>query len=264
MIRLIRFWNLGLIANEIPLFYENLTLFIWIAVALAVVSYFVGSVNFSLLISKMYGKDVRDGGSGNAGATNMTRQFGKKAGALTFLGDFFKAFLLSAVGLLLAGIHGSLVAGLFCIIGHAFPIYFKFRGGKGFSSMVAIMIVTNPIVFAVVGSIYLILLFGTKMVSFAAVMTMLIYPFVMNTDIGGGPGLHVLLASLCALLIIFLHRKNIVRIFNHTEPKIDFSKKKKKVEAPVEQEIEEASQDEEESDEKINNSEEETDENSEK
>lgn len=231
---LIEFWITGLLASEASLFYENHTLFVWIAIGLAVVSYFVGSINFSLLISKMYGKDVREGGSGNAGATNMVRQFGKKAGVLTFLGDFFKAFLLSVVGLLLAGMHGSLIAGLFCIIGHAFPVYFKFKGGKGFSSMVAIMIVTNPIVFSVVGTIYLILLFGTKMVSFAAVMTMLIYPFVMSSYIGGGPGLHVLLASLCAFLIIFLHRKNIVRIFNHTEPKINLNKKKKKAEAVVE------------------------------
>lgn len=225
---IIKFWNLGLLANDNFLYIENTTLFIWVAITLAVVSYLVGSINFSLLLSRIYGKDVRESGSGNAGATNMTRQFGKKAGVLTFLGDFFKAFLLCVAGLLLAGMHGSLIAGLFCIIGHAFPVYFKFRGGKGFSSMVAVMIVTNPIVFLVVGTIYLILLFGTKMVSFAAVMTMVIYPFVMSTYIGGGAGLHVLIASLCAFLIIFLHRKNIVRIFNHTEPKINIGKKKPK------------------------------------
>lgn len=221
---MIEFWILGLIANQNHLYRENTTLFVIIAISLAVVSYFVGSINFSLLISKMYGKDVREGGSGNAGATNMTRQFGKKAGVLTFLGDFFKAFLLSVVGLLLAGMLGSLIAGLFCIIGHAFPVYFKFKGGKGFSSMVAIMIVTNPIVFSVVGTIYLILLFGTKMVSFAAVMTMLVYPFVFSSIYEPGP--EILAASLCAFLIIFLHRKNIVRIFNHTEPKINIGKKK--------------------------------------
>lgn len=237
MTELIKFWNLGLFANENYLYLENTALFIGIAIGLAVVSYFVGSVNFSLLISKMYGKDVRAGGSGNAGATNMVRQFGKKAGVLTFVGDFSKALILSTIGLLLAGMHGSLIAGFFCIIGHAYPVYFKFKGGKGFSSMVAIMIVTNPLVFSVVGTLYLVLLFGTRMVSFAAIMTMVIYPFVMNMDfLGGGPGLHVLLASLCAFMIIFLHRKNIVRIFNHTEPKINLSKKKK-VSAQEETEI---------------------------
>ena len=238
MTELIKFWNLGLLASENYLYLENTALFIGIAIGLAVVSYFVGSVNFSLLISRMYGRDVRAGGSGNAGATNMVRQFGKKAGVLTFLGDFLKAFILATIGLLLAGMHGSLIAGFFCIIGHAYPVYFKFKGGKGFSSMVAIMIVTNPLVFSVVGTLYLILLFGTRMVSFAAIMTMVIYPFVMNMDfLGGGPGLHVLLASLCAFMIIFLHRKNIVRIFNHTEPKINLSKKKK---VPAQEETEQA------------------------
>lgn len=250
---MIKTWLIGLIAHERYLYAENLTLFIILMVSVAIVSYFVGSINFSILISKIYGKDVREGGSGNAGATNMTRQFGKKAGILTFLGDSLKAAILALGGVLLAGMLGGLIAGLFCIIGHAYPVYFKFRGGKGFSSMVAIMIVTNPIVFAVVGSIYLILLFGTKMVSFAAVMTMVIYPFILNAMYKPGP--EVLVAALCALLIIFLHRKNIVRIFNHTEPKINIGKKKKKVEN-----VEETDEDIVEN----NNSEETTDENSEK
>ena len=225
----IKFWVLGAFADNSFLFNENLLFFILSSVGIAILSYFVGSINCSLLISKIYGKDVRDGGSGNAGATNMTRQFGKKAGIMTFLGDFFKAFILAGIGLVFSGMLGGLIAGFFCIIGHAYPVYFKFRGGKGFSSMVAIMIVTNPVVFSIVGSIYLILLFGTRMVSFAAVMTMVIYPFVLSLIFQ--PGAEVLVATLCALMIIFLHRKNIVRIFNHTEPKINLGKKKKKTEA---------------------------------
>ncbi len=247
---IIKIWDVGLIASssDSPLYNENLPLFIGLAILIAVVSYFVGSINFSLLISKMYGKDVRDGGSGNAGATNMTRQFGKKAGILTFLGDFFKAALLSLMGIFLEGMLGGLIAGLFCIIGHAYPVYFKFKGGKGFSSMVAIMIVTDPIVFSIVGSIYLILLFGTKMVSFAAIMTMVIYPFILNAF--HGPCIEIIIAMLCAFLIIFLHRKNIVRIFNHTEPKISIGKKKKKnIEGAEQEEAEEITKAEEQSDE---------------
>lgn len=254
---ILKIWDVGLIASsaESPLYKENLALFIGITIAIAVVSYLVGSINFSLLISKMYGKDVRDGGSGNAGATNMVRQFGKKAGVLTFLGDFLKAALLSLGGILLSGMLGGLIAGLFCIIGHAFPVYFNFKGGKGFSSMVAIMIVTDPIAFLVIGSLYLILLFGARMVSFAAVMTMVAYPFILYFMHGQKPGIEILLAIMCAFLIIFLHRKNIVRIFNHTEPKINIGKKKKKVEN-----VEETDEDIVEN----NNSEETTDENSEK
>lgn len=248
-----KIWFAGLIANNDFLYRENIWLFVTLMSIIALVAYFVGSINFSILISRIYGKDVRDGGSGNAGATNMTRQFGKKAGILTFVGDSLKAAILALGGVLLAGMLGGLIAGLFCIIGHAYPIYFGFKGGKGFSSMVAIMIVTNPLVFAVVGTIYLILLFGTKMVSFAAVMTMIIYPFVLNAMYQPGP--EILVAAMCALLIIFLHRKNIVRIFNHTEPKISLGKKKKKVENTEESASEEN---------KINTTEESNNENSEK
>lgn len=202
----------------------------YIALALggvALLSYLVGSLNFSILISRFYGKDVRDGGSGNAGATNMTRQFGKKAGIFTFIGDFLKAALLTIVGIMIFGRLGGLIAGLFCIIGHAFPLYFRFKGGKGVACVTAVVLLTSPISFFILALIYAIILFGFKMVSFASIMTVLIYPFIIAKIEYKALGPSFLVAMVISFLIVFLHRKNIVRIFNHEEPKISLGKKNK-------------------------------------
>lgn len=192
-----------------------------------IASYLIGSLNFGIVISKFYGKDVRDGGSGNAGTTNMTRQFGKKAGILTFLGDFSKAFLCAILGIMVFGRLGGLIAGLFCIVGHAFPLYFKFRGGKGVACVVAVVLLTSPISFFVLALIYAIILFGFKMVSFASIMSVLIYPFIIAKIEYKGLGPQFLVAMVISFFIVFLHRKNIIRIFNHEEPKISLGKKNK-------------------------------------
>ncbi len=209
-------------------FAESKMAYIWLMIAaIAVVAYLIGSLNFSILISKSYGKDVRDGGSGNAGATNMTRQFGKKIGIFTFLGDFFKALLASICGILVFGTLGGIIAGFFCILGHAFPLYFKFKGGKGVACVAAVALVTSPISFLILFAIYAILIFGFKMVSFASIMSVLIYPFIISRIEYRSLGPQFLVAMAIAALIVFLHRKNLVRIFNHTEPKISFGKKNK-------------------------------------
>lgn len=192
----------------------------------AIASYLLGSINCGVIISKdKFGKDIRESGSGNAGATNMLRTYGRKAAALTFLGDVLKTVVAILVGRLLLGYLGAFIAGFFCIIGHAYPIFFKFKGGKGVVCISTMCLLTNPIVFLIMLGIFLIVLFGFKMVSLASVMIMLIYPFVLY-NVGGKPGLHVAIAALSALFIIYLHRENIKRIYNHQESTISFGKKK--------------------------------------
>ena len=209
-------------------FAENKIPYILLVIAgISIIAYLIGSINFSILISKIYGKDVREGGSGNAGATNMTRQFGKKAGIFTFLGDFVKAILCCVGGIMVFGTLGGIVAGLFCIIGHAFPVYFKFKGGKGVACVTAVALITSPKSFLILLAIYAVLLFGFKMVSFASIMTVIIYPFMLSRLDYASLGPQFLVALVIAALIVFLHRKNLVRIFNHIEPKISFGKKNK-------------------------------------
>ena len=100
----------------------------------ALIAYVLGSLNFSIILSKtIFRQDVREGGSGNAGATNMARRFGKSAGILTLLGDMLKAAAALYIGHLLAGEWGMAVAGPFCQLGHCFPAYYHFKGGKGVS-----------------------------------------------------------------------------------------------------------------------------------
>lgn len=223
------FYNV--IGNGFFSFYdENTGTVVLVSVICAVLAYLCGSVNFSLLISKgKYGSDIRTHGSGNAGTTNMTRVFGKKAGLFTFFGDMFKTALSVVIGYVLLGYYGAYFAGLFCILGHAFPIYFGFKGGKGVATIATICLMTEPVVFLVLFVIYAIILLGYKMVSLASVMSMMIYPLILSMlGFAGNAGLHIIFAAIMALLVIFLHRKNIARIYNNTESKISFGKNKNK------------------------------------
>lgn len=204
--------------------YKSVGFMIALHLACAIIAYLIGSINCGVLLSRIYGKDVRDVGSGNAGATNMTRAFGKKAGILTFLGDFAKTCLASFICRMVFGWQGAFVAGIFCILGHAYPLYFKFKGGKGVACITAMGLFTTPDVLLIMIVIFVVILFGFKMVSFASIMTMLIYPFVLSQV--RGVGLWVIYAMIAALLVVFLHRQNIARIFNHTESKISIGKKK--------------------------------------
>ena len=216
-------WRYGYFASLLD---EGVGYVVLFHIVCAVIAYLLGGINFGVLISRMYGKDVRNVGSGNAGATNMTRTFGKKAGALTFLGDFLKACVALFIAILLMGVRGAYVAGIFCIVGHAYPVYFKFKGGKGVVCILAMGFFTNLLVTLIMIVIFAAILFGFKMVSFASVMTMLIYPLILSNIEGNG--IHIIYAMIAALLVVFLHRKNIVRIFNHTESKISLGKKKDK------------------------------------
>ena len=208
--------------------YANTGKVVLIVIGCILVSYLLGSINFGVIIStNKYGKDIREQGSGNAGATNMMRTYGKKAAVLTFIGDMLKTALAVGVGYFALGYNGAYLAGLFCVIGHAFPIFFKFKGGKGVVCISTMCLLTEPVVFLIMLAIFLIVLFGYKMVSLASVMIMLTYPLVLSmAGFAGAFGLHIILAAANALFIVFLHRKNIARIYNHTESKITFGKKK--------------------------------------
>ena len=219
-------YNFGLPDNY------NVTMLIISGIICAIFAYLFGSINCSVMISsKKYGKDIRTQGSGNAGATNMMRVYGKKAAALTFLGDVLKSALASIVGRLLLGYVGAYVAGLFCVIGHAYPVFFKFKGGKGVVAISTMCLLTEPLVFAIMFVIFAIILFGYKMVSLASIMTMITYPLVLFKAalfVDQPYGIHMILAALTAFFVVFLHRKNIMRIYHHEESKISFGKKKDK------------------------------------
>ncbi|MBE6596717.1 MAG: glycerol-3-phosphate 1-O-acyltransferase PlsY [Ruminococcaceae bacterium] len=202
--------------------------------------YLLGSMNFAIIISKKrYKADIRSFGSGNAGATNMMRTFGKTAAYLTFLGDALKAFVAGMIGYAAWGQYGVYIAGLFCILGHMFPLYYKFKGGKGVVTAAISILMCNPIVFLILVAIFLLIAVGTKYISLASVMCMLLYPLVLDRVeklMGGHAGAYLVIAIANALLVVFMHRENIKRLLAGKESKFSFKKSVKPEGAPLPEE----------------------------
>ena len=207
-----------------------------------VVAYLLGSLNFAIIISgKQYRQDIRQFGSKNAGMTNMMRTYGKRAAGYTLLGDAVKAVVACLVGYALIGQYGAYFAGLFCIIGHMFPVYYGFRGGKGVVTAAISILMCNPIVFVILILIFVIIVLSTKFISLGSIVCVMLYPIVLDrierstlffeNPPEGSP--YVIFAFIIMLLVVFKHRENIVRLYHGEENKFSF-KKSVKTNAPQE------------------------------
>ncbi len=189
----------------------------------AAAAYLIGSFCASIPMSKrLYGADIRTKGSGNAGATNMARVYGMKAGAITFALDALKTVIAMLIGRQLGGQTGEAIAGALCVVGHCFPIYFGFRGGKGVSVGAALGFMTHPLVFCIIMAVFFAVATLSRKVSLASMTAAAALPlaaWMMNV----GQTL-VIMCVFSALLVIFMHRSNIIRLVNGTEP--DFRPKK--------------------------------------
>ena len=198
------------------------------------VSYFFGSINFAIIISnRKYNQDIRSFGSNNAGMTNMVRTYGKKMGALTLVGDSLKAVISCLFGYAILGNHGAYLAAIACVLGHMFPVFFGFKGGKGVATAGFAMLMTNPYVFLICLVLFVLIVLMSKFVSLGSVMTMLIYPFILygvdNFVLGGCP--YVAYALIIAVLVIFKHKDNIKRLREGTERKFSLKSSKKESDA---------------------------------
>lgn len=193
----------------------------------AAAAYLLGSVSFAVVVSKgLYHQDVRQFGSGNAGMTNILRTYGKKAAALTLAGDFLKGIAAVVIGRLIFAamgvtlFDGAYVGGLFAILGHLYPVYFGFRGGKGILTSIGIIAVINPLVFVGLLVIGLPLIFLTKIVSVGSLAGAVCYPILtllVDSFQGGIRWLDFSFSVVIALLVIWMHRANIKRLLNGTE-----------------------------------------------
>lgn len=200
-----------------------------------VIPYLLGSVNFALVISKVfYHDDIRKYGSGNAGMTNMLRTYGKLAAAGTLLCDMLKAVVSVLLGQLIYNAFGlgGYLAGFFCVLGHIFPIFFKFKGGKGVATVAAMVLTLDPFCFLILIILFILIVASTKFVSLGSVICCMLYPILTyklaDAGLSGwGKGFPVLISFAVAAVVIFMHRENIKRLMNHTENKISFSKKNK-------------------------------------
>lgn len=200
----------------------------------AILAYLLGSVPSSVWIGKwFYGIDVREQGSGNAGATNTIRVLGLKAGLPVLLIDAFKAWLAVSLAGWMAGeilIPGDLILyriaiGAIAVLGHVFPIFAGFRGGKGVASLVGVVIALFPESFFLV-LIWFAIIFGiTRYVSLASVASALIFPLIVIFIFKEQSAPLIVLSILIAVFIPVTHRRNIGRLIRGTENKLEFKKK---------------------------------------
>ncbi|MCA1576180.1 MAG: glycerol-3-phosphate 1-O-acyltransferase PlsY [Acidobacteria bacterium] len=188
------------------------------SVFVVVLAYLIGSIPFGYLIVRMSGRgDVRQIGSGGTGATNVSRRAGKAAGVLTLLLDAFKG----AIAVLIATRAGdsSLIAAaaIAVIVGHIFPVWLGFRGGKGVATAVGVFLLLSPFALLCAGIAFLIVFRVTRYVSLGSITAAAVIPFAgWFTGLRSGT---LTSAVVGAALVIFAHRANIARLINGTEPK---------------------------------------------
>lgn len=213
-------------------------------ICIAVVSYLLGSLNFGVILSnKMKKDDVRNYGSGNAGTTNMLRNYGKGPALLTIAGDMIKVFAAIGAAYLITSAFSSesnnkfieiigsediflkSFAGFFCVLGHIFPCFFKFKGGKGVATAGGMVFAVDWRIALILLAVFIIVVLAARYVSLGSIVMALLYPVLIFVFYKNA--VLVLIALVFTLIVIIAHRKNIKKLINHTENKIDFKAKKK-------------------------------------
>ena len=229
---------------------RNLGILFLPALAVAVVAYLFGSVSSSIIFARKFGNnvDIRSVGSGNAGMTNVLRSIGAKAAVFTTIFDFGKCAVSVLIGRIVFQYvctanalpayyvqYGAFLAGLACVLGHIFPIYFGFRGGKGILSTSALMLVLDWRIFLVAISVFAITLIITHIISLSSILAAVSFPIstflfsfydysTKSSWYGVLPVSYIWIMTLTALvfsiILISKHRANIERLRNGTEKKI--------------------------------------------
>ena len=193
---------------------------VWTVVACILIGYLLGNIQTAIIVSRAYyHDDVRNHGSGNAGSTNMVRVYGYGPGAITFAGDFTKAFLGVLLGQLVCGEVGGYLAGLFVVIGHCWPVFDGFRGGKGVASSYSIAIFTFPL--GALGAILfggLILLINKKMSIMSLTAMLLFFVATLVFRLNDLP--LVILAGLLTVVVFVRHTDNIQRLIHGEEQRL--------------------------------------------
>ncbi|MFD2045760.1 glycerol-3-phosphate 1-O-acyltransferase PlsY [Ornithinibacillus salinisoli] len=184
----------------------------------AVIAYILGSIPSALIVGKVgYNIDIREHGSGNLGATNTFRTLGVKAGIIVTLADILKGTTATLIPILFGAEVYPLIIGLFAVLGHTYPLFAKFKGGKAVATSGGIILGVNPILFFVMIATFLLSLYLTKYVSLSSMITGVIT--VIASIIIKDTGLIIVSIAL-ALFVFYRHTENIKRIINKTEPKI--------------------------------------------
>jgi len=201
----------------------------------AVIAYIVGSLNYSIIVSNVFTKtDIRTKGSGNAGSTNMMRNYGWKAGVITLITDFIKTIAITngawSVFIQMFPEYARTavaVAGLFCAVGHCFPVFFNFKGGKGVAVGAMTILMVDYRCFIVTVSLFLLFVSIFRFVSLGSIMGALSFPVSLAfiVDFSNTADIVTYVCStVLVVMVVLLHNENIVRLFKGTESKISFKK----------------------------------------
>lgn len=204
-------------------------------IAIAIIAYAIGSVNFSVIFSKkIAGFDVREKGSGNAGSTNMLRSVGKKAAALTLVCDILKGVISILIAIIMGNIIKNIenkallvqIAGIAVVIGHTYPIFFGFKGGKGVATSLGVLLMSNWKIGLICLVFALVLMALTRVVSMGSIAAAILFPVLtlfINTNYIV-EGNYFIYSVILAVIVAFNHRSNIKRILNGTENKLNLKK----------------------------------------
>ena len=209
-------------------------------IIMAIIAYCIGSINFSVIFSKKFaGFDVREKGSGNAGTTNMLRSVGKKAATLTLVCDVLKGVVAIVISIILGNIIKDInrelllqVAGVAVVLGHTFPVFFQFKGGKGVATSLGILLMSNWQIGLICLVFAIVLMALTRMVSLGSCAAAVLFPvltlfindhYTVLTE-GKQGNVYLIYSIILAVIVLYNHRSNIKRILNGTENKLSFKK----------------------------------------
>ncbi|MDH3500582.1 MAG: glycerol-3-phosphate 1-O-acyltransferase PlsY [Acidimicrobiia bacterium] len=189
-----------------------------LVIVLAVAAYLLGSVNSAVWVARSRGVDIYSAGSGNPGASNAFRTMGKGAAVLVYVGDLAKGFIPAIIASIAWGLPEAFAVGLFAVVGHCYPLYHGFRGGKGVATAGGVLLATVPLVVLTLAAIYAILVRVTKISSVGSLsMAALAIPGVA---VAGVRGWSLGWWALTIALIIWRHRGNIARLLGGSENKV--------------------------------------------
>lgn len=211
-------------------------------ILIAFFSYILGSLNFGVILSKRFEKDdVRTHGSGNAGTTNMLRNYGKKLAAFTILGDMVKVAVAIGLSLLIIKMMHSdenqlpslfydtmfikSFSGFFCVLGHIFPCFFNFKGGKGVATAGGMVFVIDWRIALILLAVFAVVVIATKYVSLGSIIMAVLYPVFIYVFYKSIP--LTLIAAVFTIIVVIAHRENIKKLMSHTENKINLKRDKK-------------------------------------
>ncbi len=195
----------------------------WMTLLACVISYLIGSVSTGILTSKAAnGPDLRTVGSKNTGASNVQRTMGWKYGLITFFGDILKGVLSCWIGILLTGDHmGALLAGLFAVIGHNWPVFFSFKGGKGVATSCGVMCFCFPLPAVICYVLAALLIAWKRYISLGSMFLLVSYAVLVSVTYSGPWKVFVILWSIVlAALCIIRHHANIGRLLKGNENKL--------------------------------------------